>query len=298
MDAWMHDPLDQLRWDDLRVVLAVLRAGSFSAAAVALGVEQSTVSRRIAALEQLLGATLFDRLPTGPRPAELVTALRARLERVEAEIHAVLDGVRARDPTVRGRVRLALTEALAVYVVIPRVLAALRTQHPHLEVDLITSDLAADLGRREADLALRFFRPTGGDLVARRITRLRTAVLAHRDYAGIGRPAAALDWIALELPGIAAPEQAFLAEHVRAAPTMRTNGYLAQVEAVRAGLGVALLARALLATNPSLVALDLGLPEGPRLDLWLACPKTLRDVPRVAAVWRALEAALPALAAG
>jgi DNA-binding transcriptional LysR family regulator len=293
--AGMQPPLEDLRWDDLRVLLAVLRAGSFSAAAATLEVEQSTVSRRVAALELALGATLFDRLRTGPRPTELAVALRARLERVEADVHAVLDGVRARDPDVRGRVRLALTESMAVHVVIPRLMGPLRAKHPHLELDLLTSDLAADLGRREADIALRFFRPTDGDLVAKRVAQLRTAVLAHRSYPGIGRAREALDVIALELPGIPSREEAFLAEHVRVKPVMRTNGYLAQVEAVRAGLGVALLARSLLALDTNLVALDLGLPEGPSLDVWLVCPKSLRDVPRVDAVWRALEDALPAL---
>lgn len=294
--APMHDELEDLRWDDLRVLLSVMREGSFSAAASALGVEQSTVSRRIAALEQALGAPLFDRLRTGPRPTELAASLRPRIERVEAEVRGVLDGVRAQEPAVRGRVRLAITEALAVHVIIPRVLGPLRARHPELEVDLLTSDLAADLGRREADLALRFFRPTDGDLVAKRVAKLRTAVLAHRDYEGVGRPTEALDFIALELPGIPSREEAFLAEHVRVRPTMRTNGYLAQVEAVRAGLGVALLARSLLALDDRLVELDLGLPEGPALDLWLVCPKSLREVPRVDAVWRALEDTLPALA--
>lgn len=293
--AAMHDDLDGLRWDDLRVLLAVLREGSFSSAAVALGVEQSTVSRRIAALEQVLGGTLFDRVRTGPRPTELAASLRARLERVEAEVQGVRDGVRAHEPDVRGRVRIALTESMAVHVIIPRFVAPLRAKHPHLEIDLLTSDLAADLARREADIALRFFRPTGDDLVAKRVVRLRTAMLAHRDYPKLGRPLHELDFISLEIPGIPSREEAFLGQHVKVTPTMRTNGYLAQVEAVRAGLGVALLARSLLLLDPGLVVLDLGLAEGPVLDLWLTCPKSLRDVPRVDAVWRELEAALPML---
>lgn len=293
--APMHDDLEGLRWDDLRVLLAALREGSFSAAALSLGIEQSTVSRRIAALEQTLGATLFDRHRTGPRPTELASALRERLERVERDVLAVLDGVRAREPEARGRVRVALTESLAVHVVIPRLLGPLRAQHPHLEIDLLTSDLAADLGRREADIALRFFRPTGDDLVVKRIAKLQTALIAHRDYVALNKPAHALDFIALEIPGIPSREEAFLAEHLRTTPTMRTNGYLAQVEAVRAGLGIALLARSLLLLDENLVSVDLGLPEGPSLDLWLACPTSLRDVPRIDAVWRAFETALPML---
>lgn len=293
--AQMHDLTDDLRWDDLRILLAVSRAGSFTAAAAALEVEQSTVSRRMAALEEVVGRPLFDRLRTGPRPTESMVRIAPRLERIEAEIRALLDDVRAEETEVRGRVRLALTESMAVHVVIPHLLRELRTAHPRLEVDLLTSDFAADLGRREADLALRFFRPSDGDFVVRRVAKLRTALLAHRDYARRERALQELDVIALELPGIDTHEAAYLRRHLPVEPRMRTTGYLAQVEAVRAGLGVALLARSLRRLDPELVELDLGLPAGPTLDVYLVCPKSLRPVPRVAAVFEALERALPAL---
>lgn len=292
----MQDLVETLRWDDLRFLLAVVRAGSFSAAAVALGVEQSTVSRRIAALETVLDTTLFERSHVGLRVTEVTESLLPRLERVEEELRAVLDAVRAHEPEVRGRVRLALTEALAAHYVIPQLLRPLRALHPHLEVDLLTSDLAADLGRREADLALRFFRPQGGDLITKRVALLRTALIAHESYAKVAvKDPAQHDYIALELPGINTPEEAFVRRHAQVEPSMRTNGYLAQVEAVRAGLGVALLARSVLHLDPGLVELDLGLPAGPTLELYLVCPRGLRHVPRVDAVFRMLEESLPLL---
>jgi DNA-binding transcriptional LysR family regulator len=293
------------RWDDIRVLLAVLREGSFSGAAVALAVEQSTVSRRVAALEAALGAVLFDRTPAGPRATELALRLRPAAERMEAELSALIDLSASMTEQIEGRVRLAVTSSFAVQIFLPFVLPALRTQYPALHVDLIVDERAADLVQREADLALRFFRPTEGDLLARRIAQLPTAALAHRSYAE-GRPrlAAALDWIVMELGGGQTPggapinasfDAAYLAAHAKVTPMMFSTSHLVQIEAVRAGLGVAMLVRALRQLYPELVELELGLPPGPVIELWLVAPRTLAEVPRVRAVWDFLATGLGAL---
>lgn len=292
----LHGPPGaSLRWDDLAVLLAVLRAGSFTAASEMLGVEQSTVSRRIAALERALGASLFDRLATGPRATELGERLRAHAERIEAEVHGLVDHARGEQREIRGRVRVALTESLAVQVVIPHLLGELRALHPQLDVDLVTSDLSADLGRREADVALRFYRPETGDLVAKRVATMRTAVLAHRSYPKRrSRSLASHDWVALSLPGVRTADEALL-ESCGIEPRMRTNSHLAQVEAVRAGLGVALLTRSLLKLDPGLVVLPLELPALPSVELWLVTPRPLRTIPRIDAVVRFFERKLVVL---
>ena len=198
-------------WDDLRYLLAVLRERTFTAAAAALATEQSTVSRRIAALEAELGVVLFERGRGAPVPTEAALRLRDGAERVEAELSRFRDdatGLRA--APVEGRVRLALTEELAVHVVVPEVLPALRAAHPALAVDLLTSYRAADLVGHEADIALRFFQTPRGDLVGRRIARLTTAVLGARAHARRLRatPLAKLPWITIELSAVATPETA------------------------------------------------------------------------------------------
>lgn len=291
----MHGTPEPLRWDDLRVLLCVLREGSFTKAAVTLAIEQSTVSRRIASLEESLGAPLFDRHGGPPRPTELAESLRERAERVEDEVLRFVDVARGHEREIRGRVRVALTEAFAVQVVIPHLLAELRTRHPHLDVDLHTSDFAVDLGRREADIALRFFRPTSGDLVAVRVATMPMAVIGSAAYLA-DKPARldALDWIAFQLPRVRSSEQEFHETVVKREPRMRTNSYLAQVEAVRAGLGVALLTRSLQRLDPNLVALPIDLPGAPSIDLWLVTPRALRGVPRVDAVFRYFEEKLRA----
>jgi DNA-binding transcriptional LysR family regulator len=292
----MHNQIEGLRWDDLRVLLAVLREGSFSGAAAVLRVEQSTVSRRIAALESALQTTLFDRAAGGPRPTELAKELRTHAERVEAEVLQLLDQTSAQRGAIAGRVRLALTESFAAHVIIPHVLKELRALYPDLYVDLVVGERAADLAQREADLALRFFRPRDGDLVTKRVATLETAVVGHRDYlAAHSLSPETLDWIVLDLGHTPLADLNHVSTHVPKEPSLRTNGHLAQVEAVRAGLGVALLARSVLRLDPDLMAIDVGMPKGPPIELWLVAPASVIRLPRVRAVWDFMDTRLSEL---
>jgi DNA-binding transcriptional LysR family regulator len=281
---------DALSWDDLRVLLAVLRDGSFTRAASRLGVEQSTISRRIAALEASLGRPLFTRDRRGPVPTNLAERLRAHAERVEREVHSLVDVAEKHERAVEGRVRLATTEALAVQVLIPTLLPALRAKHPKLYVDLVTSDDAADLSAREADVALRFFRPTRGELTAQKIATLGIAPIASKRYVARKKKPAELDWIIYEHASRRTPEAALFERMIGATPVLRCNGYIACVEAVRAGLGVSMLATAVTRWDRSLRALSLDLGPLPSLDLWLVAPRSLRGVPRVDVLWDALVA--------
>jgi DNA-binding transcriptional LysR family regulator len=285
------------RWDDVRVLLAVLRSGSFSAASRQLGVEQSTVSRRIAALEESLGAQLFDRLPEGPRPTALAQRLRERAELIESEVLDLADIAHGEDRAVEGPVTLALTESFAVHVLIPHILAALRKQHPGLVLYLLASDQTADLSRREADLALRFYRPASGDLISKRLASLPLAMLTHKRHAQRAcSDLSQLDWVSVQRPGSKQPEDhAFTSAH-GIKPVLIVSSHLAQVEAVRAGLGVALLTRNICQLDKNIVELKVRLPPIPPVELWLVAPQALRSVPRVAAVWTLLEQHLQRLA--
>lgn len=281
------------RWDDLALLLTVARAGSFTGAAKQLGIEQSTVSRRIRALEQALGVVLFERHARRSALTPIAEKLLRRAESVEAEVHALCDEAGGTEQEVRGHVRLALTESIAVYGVIPRVLGKLRADYPDLSIELLTSYSPADLGHREAELALRFFRPQSGDLVAQRILTLETTLLAHKSLRRC--KLAELDLVSVNLSGVASLEAQYLRQHFAKEPQLITSSYLVQVEAVRAGLGAGLLPRSLLELDSNLVELDLSVPPGPVLELWLVTPTSLRNVPRIAAVWAALERGLAPL---
>jgi DNA-binding transcriptional LysR family regulator len=262
-----------LSWDDVRVLLAVLQSSSFRAAAKRLRVEQSTVSRRIADLERSLGQ-LFDRTSTGPRPTELARKLRPYAERMAAEWQQLVEQGRARDQ-VEGRVALTTASSFAIQVIVPLLLPRLRREHPALQLDLWVDEREADLGAREADLALRFVKPSAGDLTTQRIARLPVVPLAHHQYAArAARNVAALDWIVLAFPDSETQDGAFLQRFPSVTPLMRTNMHLAQIDAVRAGLGVALLPKLVTTAAPELVELEVDDVPSMHVDLWLVAPRT------------------------
>ncbi|MBL8939292.1 MAG: LysR family transcriptional regulator [Archangium sp.] len=275
-----------LVWDDVKLFLSAARTGGFGAAARELGTMQSTVSRRVAALEKALRVRLFDRTPTGIELTAAGRRVLANAEPAELALRGLADVAAVTMPKVSGVVRLALTETLASVFVIPRVLPALLQRHPDLVVDLVVSDDAADLARREADLALRFFLPPKGDLVTRRVARLETAPLASRRLAKqlTKVSPSRWPWVAVGRPS---PEEAWLAV-LKVAPRVTTTSFHAQFEAVRQGLGVAVLPKAM-TTVAELVEVPLELEtKAPALDLFLVTPRGLRQAARVAAVFDAL----------
>ncbi len=292
MHGCMARPPLPHRWDDIRTLLAVLRAGSFTRAATLLQTEQSTISRRIAALEKELGVALFERGPQAPTPTQAALSLREVAERVEAEVGVFFDtATDEREQKAKGRVRLALTEEMATFFVIPAVLPQLRKNYPELYVDLITSYRAADLMGHEADIALRFFRSSRGDLIGKKIGTLPTAILCPRSRAGSWskRKPEDLPWISVELGGPPPIEARWLQSLTATPPVLICSSYHAQLAAIRAGLGVGIGP----AVVPSLERAFVSLPsphlELPHLDLFLFTRRAIRTLPRITTVLDALE---------
>lgn len=171
-----------LNWNDLRGFLAVTRTGSTIAAARALGVDQTTVARRIAELERAVGIQLFERHREGYRLREDAAGLVRIAERVEAETQGFVDLAAALG---RGldRIRVTTNEPLANTILAPAV-AAYRTRYPDILIDLVVSPRQLDLARGEADVALRAAPlPDDPDLVARRVGEALWGVYCSRDYA-------------------------------------------------------------------------------------------------------------------
>lgn len=277
----MHDP----DWDDLRVFLAAARAGSFSRAANALGLQQSTVSRRIASLEAVVGGELFLRSHAGLVPTARGAALLAAGADLEAAAARALRAAAGADDDVVGEVRLAVAPGLASLWLAPR-LPALLDAYPGLRLDLVVSTSIADLTRREADLALRFVRPAGDELVARKLGALAHGVLCHRRWAHAAWED--LPWVLVVVPGLTTPEEAWTTQHAARAPVLRTRDYDAAVAAVRAGVGAMVGTAALAVDDVVLRAPPTPLP--PPSPLWLVGHHATRSSPRVDAVWRALAA--------
>jgi len=140
-------------WDDLRCLLAVARGGSTAAAARSLGMDATTVARRVAALEESVGLPLFERRANGYRSVAGLDLL-AQAERVEAEMLAFEDLARANRRSVNGWVRVTGTEAMVTHLLGPAV-ARVREAHPGLRLEIVTEDRRMDLVRGAADIALR-----------------------------------------------------------------------------------------------------------------------------------------------
>src|SRR5216684_2566302 len=168
-------------WGDVRYFLELSRTGTLASAARRLRVDYTTVGRRLAALERDLGAKLFARTPDGLTLTEAGKSIQAAAEEMEQAALLVEQRALGTDRKLAGQVRATTTEMLGSVVVLPAV-QALHQRHPEIRVDLSTGAGRVDLARREADVALRYFRPESGELVSRRVARVAQAAYASNDY--------------------------------------------------------------------------------------------------------------------
>lgn len=279
-------------WDDLRLFLATARAGSSRQAGRELGINQSTVSRRIRKLEDHSGARLFDRRPGGLSLTEAGEELLALAGDVEDRI-AVLDRrLQGRDETLRGQVRLSLPDMFVGEIAAP--IARFGQRYPDIEVEVVTDNSNVRLTHREADLALRVAGTPPEQLIGRRIAPLQFAIYGARggDYPEAFDPSA-LPWVRWEERWDFFPTERWLEAHV--APEQvraRVNSSHAQAELVAAGVGVAWQPCYSADSDPRMVRL--GEPTDFGLTLWLLTHEDLRKTARVMALMRFLGDALSA----
>ncbi|MGY4495119.1 LysR family transcriptional regulator [Pseudomonas sp. TE3610] len=170
-----------MNWDDTRFFLALCRDQTLRGAARQLGVDQATVGRRIAALEQALAATLFLRSSDGYRLTASGEAAYGAALKMEQSAHDLQRRLQGLDDKPSGKVRLATTDSLAADVVIPA-LARLHRQHPQVQVEIKASSEMLNLTRREADLAIRTVKPDNPDLLVRRLAQWPVGLFAAAPY--------------------------------------------------------------------------------------------------------------------
>jgi DNA-binding transcriptional LysR family regulator len=289
---------DPLQWDEVRLFLALCRGRSVGRAAQALGVDASTVSRRLASLEETLDLTLFDRGRGGMIATKAAEDLLPVAEEMEAVMTRFASAAESLEREVAGLVRITCPPDVAEVILAP-LLGDLLGRHPALRVAIDPGEAILDLTRREADLALRTARPTRGDLVVTGLTTVRWILVANPKLAkslGTLRAWADAPWVGWGERLSSSGPARWLAEHARAVdPVVRSDSLRLQLSVVAAGVGVALV------PEPSVVHYGLvPVRLGPDLrsdasrwpidELFLVTHRALRNVPRVRAVWDRLLA--------
>ena len=280
-------------WELYRSFLGVLREGSLSGAARALGITQPTAGRHVAALEEALGVVLFTRSQVGLMPTEVALALQGHAEAMESTAASLARAATSQGEGVRGVVRVSASEVIGVEV-LPPIVARLREQHPALKVELVATNRVQDLLRRKADLAVRMVRPKQEQLVARRIGQIELGFHAHKDYlARHGTPRRLEELAAHSVIGYDQPS-AFvrnagksLKGFNRETFSLRTDNDLAQLALIRAGAGIGICQVGLALRNEALVRL---VPRtfSLKLETWVTMHEDLRNSPRCRAAFDAL----------
>ncbi|GJE48737.1 Glycine cleavage system transcriptional activator [Methylobacterium tardum] len=271
--------------NDLRAFLAAARAGRLTVAAQRMGVDHSTLSRRLSALEGTLGARLFDRRPSGFALTNAGERLLADAERMESLAIGLPARLDADAHQVGGTVRLGTPEAFGTYFLAPR-LAELCTAQPALEVELVANPRSFSLSKREADLAIGMTRPETGRLYARKLVDYALGLYAARRYVEAAETIRSVDdlprhrWVGYVEDLLWTSELNYLPQ-VSAAihPQARISNVITQLEAVRGGAGLAVLPHFLARGCQDLVAV---LPEVHIVRAyWLIAHADTRDLPRV-----------------
>lgn len=272
-------------WDDLRYVLAVAEEGTVSGAARRLGVNHATVLRRIAQFEERTGTELFDKTPRGyalPPDRQRILEAAREVDRAVQMVDRLLAGARA---PLTGEVRVTSTDSFC-QVLLPPVLARIAAGAPDLRLTLIGSNAHLDLGRIQADIAVRPTQRLPEDLVGERAATLAFAAYSRADGAAYWlMPAGQLE---RTLPA------RWLAENV--APEQTGDGadsFLTLREMAALGRGRAILPCFLGDADPRLVRLA-GLVPPMSVDIWVASHADLAHVPRFARLRRLLTEALAA----
>jgi DNA-binding transcriptional LysR family regulator len=287
-------------WSLVRSFLAALDQGSLLGAARLLNMSQPTLGRHIAELERQLGVLLFERTGRGLVATATALQLAQAARSMEAgalQLSRTLSGAQSQSA---GTVRITASVPVAVQL-LPPVLAAMRQALPDLQIELVSSNQVSNLLRREADIAVRMVRPEQNSLIARKIGEVRLGAYASRGYLESRAPLRkASDLLQHELIGGDADPailQGFAAMGfpvTRSAFALRSDDFIVQWQAVRAGLGIGFCADYMVRGEADVLEVLAGQLKIPSLPMWLAVHREIRTNARIRRVFDYLANALPA----
>jgi len=273
-----------LAWDDLRLVKAVAQAQGMAGAAAELGIDHSTVFRRLGALENALGVTLFERRRAGYALTSTGEEMVQSAERIEAEVAQLERRLQGREIAPAGEIRVTTADSLLVHLLTP-LFARFQAAYPDIRLDVVIGNTALNLSRRDADIAIRATDSPPDTLVGRRIGLIAWALYGRgSDFAGpsaISLEDEAVNWVALaeDMAGLKVVRDArdrLSSRQLR----YRANSVLALAEAIEAGIGIGHMPCFIGDVRPALVRLSAAIPDY-QAGLWLLTHQELRHSPRI-----------------
>lgn len=272
-----------MEWSDVRIFLAIARTGTLGAAARALRLSHPTVGRRLRALEQATGHTLFQRTADGFIPTEEGNAVIALAEQMEEGALAIERRLAGQEQDLQGTLRISSADWFGAYV-LPPIIDDYATAYPGVDIEILTGTRLFSLAQREADIAFRIVPFDSADVVQRRLVRL-----AYGAYVATGSPEPAYgdgtgfrlithDTSTGQFPDIAWLTECF----PNAKPVLRSNNRNVQGRMCREGIGVAVLPRVVGDQMAGLRRLNLP-TEPPSRDIWMGYHRDMRRLQRLRA---------------
>ena len=284
-----------LPWTDLQHVLAVADAGSVAKGAKAIGVNHTTVLRRVAACERALGVKLFTRSPTGYTLTAAGEEIAAAARAMHETVLSIERTVAGRDLRLTGTVRVTTTDTLA-HSLLPSALAAFAGAHPAIALELTTTNVMVNLTRRDADIAVRPTTSPPPNLVGRRISEVAIALYAAPSYLArvpARRPLDKHTWLAPDDSLASTTIAQWMRTELDVTPVLRADTLTSLAHAAASGLGVAALPCYLADRHPGLSRVR-GPIAAMATELWVLTHADLRDTARIRALTDHLSTTLRA----
>ncbi|NMA97958.1 MAG: LysR family transcriptional regulator [Phyllobacteriaceae bacterium] len=290
-------------WTLWRSFAAVIAEGSLSAAARHLGISQPTIGRHVEALEESLGLKLFERSLSGLKPNETALRLYEPVRQAQGALAEAAIRAEGAQAETGGTVRITASAIISNYV-LPEIVVGVRQRHPLIEIESVPSDSAENLLMREADIAIRMFRPTQLELIARHLGNIEMVATAREDYlARRGTPRTIADLAQHDLIGFDRSDA--IIQHAQSMGVtlerrhfvLRSDDHTHLWELTKAGLGVGFGQKNLVQRTPGLVVLPVDL-SFPPLPVWLTTHKELFTSHRIRAIYEAVADGLTAYIRG
>ena len=297
----MDKVIRQLNWTLVQSFAAVAREGSLSAAARVMKQSQPTIGRHLKELQATLGVELFTRVPRGLVPTKAGLDILEHAKSMEDAAAKLALAAAGQSADLSGTVRLTASAVVSSFV-LPDLLAKMRRELPAIEIELVSTDTTENLIFREADIAIRMYRPTQLDVITQHVCYQPTGLFAAKDYLDrAGRPRSVEEVLALDFVGFDKNDLIIRIMGSRGIPVtrdffpVRCDDQAAYWQLVCAGCGIGAMQTFIGEAEPRVervaVAPDIPLPS---LSYWLAAPEALRHNPRIRRVWDFLADAFAA----